>query len=91
MHCGKPLGTVCLFQEEKELILQNAICLNCLPDTLRKWDLSNQRVIGNPNSYKFDYTQKNSTLDCNRLIDWIEENNPSLKIRIGVKIGDKDL
>jgi hypothetical protein len=91
IHCGKPLGAVCLFQEENEPILQNAICLNCLPNTLRKWDLSNQRVIGNPDSYKFDYTQKNSIFDCDQLIDWIQENNPSLKVRIGVKVNDKDL
>lgn len=91
MHCGKPLGMVSLFQEENDLILQNSTCLNCLPETLRKWDLSNQRVIKNSASYKFDYTQKNSTFDCDHLIEWIEENNPSLKVKIGLRQGDKYL
>lgn len=86
----KPLGAICLLQDESERIFQNVICLNCLPEVLRKWDLENMKISMNPEHYKIDYTQRNSMMDCNRLIEWIEENNPTLKVRIGIKKGDKE-
>ena len=89
MHCGKPLGSICLFKDENEKIFQTATCLNCLPDILRKWDLSNKNILDHSEHYKFDFTQQNSVADCNHLIKWIEEANPTVKIRIGLRKGDK--